>query len=75
MPDVATYRAAISVCEKGQQHRPAVQLSRAVQRHAIVPDVIAYSAPVSALAKRGLQHQWPYISYVRCGAMPPCRMW
>jgi len=47
VPEVVTYSAAISACEKGQQHQQALHLLRAMQRHAIVPDAIAYSAAVS----------------------------
>jgi len=55
--DVVTYSAALSVCGKRQQNQQTLLLLRAMQRHAIVPDV-------------GLQHPQPYISYERCGAMP-----
>jgi len=33
---------------KGRQHQQILHLLRATQRHAIVPDVIAYSAAISA---------------------------
>ena len=35
VPDVITYNAAISACEKDQQHQQALHLLRAMQRHAI----------------------------------------
>jgi len=43
VPVAITYSAAISACEKSQQHQQALQLLRAMQRHASVPDVFAYS--------------------------------
>jgi len=68
VPEVFTYRAAISVCDKRQQHRQAFHLLRAIPRQAIAPagvnrwiraigpEVSPYSAAISVCAQRQ-QHQ------------------
>ena len=73
VPNVTTYSAAISACEKGQLHQQALRLLRAVQCHAIVPDVITCSAAISACGK-GQQHQRALHLLKRCGAVPSCRI-
>ena len=56
-----------------QQHQQALQLLRAMPRPASVLDVLAYGAAISVGGKYR-QHQQAYISRVRCGAMPSCRL-
>jgi len=46
-PDVITYGAAISGCNKCQQRQQALHLLRAMRRWAIAPVVIARSAAIS----------------------------
>ena len=53
-PDVITYSATISVCEKGQQWITVVALLREMQQWKMHPDVITYSATTSA-CKKGRQ--------------------
>ena len=48
VPDVITYSAAISACEKGQQPQHALQLLQEMQYKGIVPNVISYSEAISA---------------------------
>jgi len=48
VPDVFTYLCANSVRNEGLQPQQASHLQRAMQRHAIVPDVISYTSPISA---------------------------
>jgi pentatricopeptide repeat protein len=54
-PDVITYNAAISACEKGGQWEKALQLLEEMQAKGVEPDVITYSATISACEKGG---QW-----------------
>jgi len=53
--------------------RRVLHCLRARPRHASAPDVFAYSAASSA-CRRYQQHQQAFISHVRWGAMPPCRL-
>jgi len=46
--EYATGKAAISTCEKGQQHQQASHLLRVMQRHVSAPIVIPYNAAISA---------------------------
>ena len=48
MPDVITYSALISACEKGKQ---PLRAPEAVQRQGMVPNVITYSALIGACEK------------------------
>jgi len=57
---------------KGQQHPQATPLLRATQRHAIVPDVAAYSA-ASSVCERANSSCRPYIFHERCRSWPACR--
>ena len=52
-PNVITYSALISACEKGKQPERAVELFDAMKRQSVVPNVITYrySALISACAK------------------------
>jgi pentatricopeptide repeat protein len=61
LPDVITYSALISACEKGKQPERALELFEAMQRQGVVPDVITYSALVSAC--EGSQ-QWELTSHL-----------
>ena len=40
VPDVISYNALISGCEKGQQPEQALELFKAMQRQGLVADVI-----------------------------------
>merc|ERR1712060_956869 len=51
LPDVITYSAAISACEKGQRPQQALQLLRELQLRGLLPDVITYNATISACEK------------------------
>ena len=44
VPDVITYSAAISACEKGKQPRHAVHILQDMQGYGITPDVMPYFA-------------------------------
>ena len=48
VPDVITYNALISACEKGKQPERALELFEAMQRQGLVPNVITYNALISA---------------------------
>ena len=47
-PNVITYSAAISTCEKGSQWQQALELLAEMQAQGLEPDVITYSA-ISAI--------------------------
>ena len=51
LPNVITYSAAISACEKGQKPQQALHLLQELQLRGILPDVITYSAAISACEK------------------------
>jgi len=57
VPEVITYGAAISACNKCQQHQRALYLLRAMRRCAIVPVVIACSAAISVCVKSKQRQQ------------------
>ena len=48
MPNVITYNALISACEKGKQPDRALEIFDQMQQQGLVPDVITYSALISA---------------------------
>ena len=50
-PDVITYSAAISACEKGRQSEMALELLERMKRAGIPPTVITYNAAISACEK------------------------
>merc|ERR1712226_930698 len=50
-PDVITYSAAISACEKGKQPQTAMSLLASMQRHGLTPNAIAYKAAISSCEK------------------------
>ena len=50
-PDVISYSAAISACEKGGQWERALELLEGMRERGIEPDVISYSAAISACAR------------------------
>ncbi len=50
-PDVISYNAAISACEKGAHSEQALQLRREMLRESVEPDVISYSSAIGACAK------------------------
>ena len=51
VPDVITYSALISACEKGNEPDRALKLFEAMKQQGIVPDVIIYNALISACEK------------------------
>ena len=50
-PNVITYNAMISACEKGQQAERVLQLFEAMQQQRLEPNVITYNAMISACGK------------------------
>jgi pentatricopeptide repeat protein len=57
VPDVITYNAAISACERGRQPERAVQLVVEMQAQELRPDAITYNTAMSACEKGHLpQH-------------------
>ena len=48
VPDVISYNAAISACEKGQQWQQALSVLAEMQQTAVLPYVISYNAAISA---------------------------
>ena len=50
-PNVITYSALISACEKGQKPEDAIELFKAMKWEGVVPDVITYNALISACEK------------------------
>jgi pentatricopeptide repeat domain-containing protein 1 len=53
-PDVISYNAAISACEKGLQWEKALHFLSEMRTQGLQPDVISYNAAISACEK-GLQ--------------------
>ena len=51
VPNVITYSAMISACEKGHQLEPAMEIFAAMQQQGVVPNVVTYSALISACEK------------------------
>ena len=47
-PNVITYNAAISACEKAKQAEKALELLEEMRQGGLKPDVITYSAAISA---------------------------
>ena len=54
-PNVITYNAAISACEKGEQWEYALALLRRMEARRLRPDAISYCATISACGRGG---QW-----------------
>ena len=48
IPNVTTYTALISACEKGEQPELALEIAEEMQRHDVIPNVITYRALISA---------------------------
>ena len=44
VPNVITYNALISACEKGKQPERALELFEALQQQGVLPNVITYGA-------------------------------
>ena len=57
LPDVITYNALISACEKGALPQRALQLLEAMLHQGLLPDGITYIALVSAYEKGALQQR------------------
>ena len=51
VPDIITYSALISACEKGKQPERALQLFEAMKQQGMVPNVITYNTLISACEK------------------------
>ena len=51
MPDVVSYSAAISTCEKGKQWEGALALLQEMVRKELTPNVVSYSSAISACEK------------------------
>jgi len=52
-PDVISYSATISACEKGGKWEKALELLSEMENRNVQPDVISYSATISACEKGG----------------------
>ena len=52
-PNVITYNAAISACEKGGRADEALKLLAEMKTAGLEPDVITYNAVISACEKGG----------------------
>jgi len=52
-PNVISYNAAISACEKGEQWQEALGLLAKMQEADLVPHASIYSVAISACEKRG----------------------
>lgn len=48
LPNVITYSALISACEKGDWPKLAMEFFGTLTQQGVVPDVVAYSAVISA---------------------------
>ena len=48
VPDVITYNALISTCEKGEQLERATEIFQAMRQQGMAPNVITYNALISA---------------------------
>ena len=51
VPDVISYNAVISACEKGKQPERAMRIFEATQQQGVVPNIVTYSALISACEK------------------------
>ena len=51
LPNVITYSAAISACEKGQKPHQALHLLQDLQLRGLLPNVITHNAAIRACAK------------------------
>ena len=47
MPDVITYSALISACEKAQDPQRASQVLNGIQQQGLIPNIITYNALLS----------------------------
>ena len=54
-PNVVSYSAAMSACEKGKQWEEAFALLQEIVRRVLTPNVVSYSAAMSAFETGG---QW-----------------
>ena len=50
-PDIITYSAAISACEKGQKWQQALGLLAETRSVSVLPNVITYNTAISACEK------------------------
>ena len=51
VPNVITYSALISACEKGKQPERALEVSQAMQWQGVVPNIITYITLINACEK------------------------
>lgn len=57
VPNLITYSALISACEKGGKPEQALELFEAMLRRGVVPELITYNALISACEKGGKAEQ------------------
>ena len=53
LPNVISYSALISTCEKGKQPKQALELYGTMQQQAMLPNVITYYALLQGFAATG----------------------
>ena len=53
VPNVITYNAMISACEKGKQPERALELFDAMKQQSMVPDVMTYNALIMQWLRKG----------------------
>ena len=51
VPNVITYNALISACEKGKQSEQALKIFGAMKQQGVVASIITYSASISSCEK------------------------
>ena len=51
VPNIITYGAMMSACEKGSQPKGALEVFQSMQRPNVVPGMISYSAFISTCEK------------------------
>ena len=54
MPDVITYNALISACEKSRQPGQALEVLHALQQQSLVPNLVSWDSLVLACSISGL---------------------
>ena len=71
-PNVVTYTAAISACQKGWQWERAVALLADMQRDGVKPNTITYNALLSACAREGRwEEALALLQDMKVGGCPP----
>ena len=72
LPDVITYNATISACEKGQKPQQALHLLQEMQFRGLLPNVITYNVAISA-CEQGQSHNRRCICCRTCSSEASCR--